>query len=291
MSPTLTVSCSRALVHAASTRAGAPLLHETEEGVDLAHLGPGQRDVQQRGGVGADGGAVLGGHGAEPVQVSHRVHRLGRRQVVGVGRAAARFLAGMDLDQLAPVEDPHQRPVGAHLDPSADERARDRVERPGDLDVMIPMHFRRRVDRDVIGRPRCRQQPGQLLGGEHLGGPLLGRAMHPQPGPLPAPDLGPALRVGEINEALASEERAAHELHLALDAGLVLRRAHPSRVDLEPAGLGVLDERLVQAGLKRIGAIDDRGQVVGDQRGEHATEERPRRLAAGDHRARWSGGA
>jgi S1-C subfamily serine protease len=57
----------------------------------------------------------------------------------------------MDLDELAPMEDPHQRPVGTHLDPSADQRAWDRVERPGDLDVVVAVHFGRRVDRGLIG--------------------------------------------------------------------------------------------------------------------------------------------
>ena len=74
--------------------------------------------------------------------------------------------------------------------------------------------------------------------------------MHPQPGPLAAPLLGPALRVGEIDEVLAGEERAADELHLALHPRLVLRGTNPRRVDLEPAGLRVLDERLVQAGAR-----------------------------------------
>jgi hypothetical protein len=73
-------------------------------------------------------------------------------------------------------------------------------------------------------------------------------------------------------------------LHLTLDPWLVLRRAHPSGVDDEPAVLRVLDERLVQARLERISAVDDRRQVVGDQGAEHPAEERPRRLAAGDHR-------
>ena len=234
--------------------------------------------------VGADRFAVGGGHGAEPVEIAHRVHALVRRQVVGIRRAAPRCLAGMDLDELAPVEDPHQLAVGAHLDPSADERAGDRVERPGHLDVMIAMHLRGRVDRHVVDRRRRRQQPRRLLGGEHLGRSLLGRAMHPHPGPLPAPQLGAALRVGEIDEGLAGEERAAHELHLALDAGLVLRGPHPGRVDEKPAGLRVLDEALVQARLERVGAVDDRGHVVGDQRGEDPVEERPRCFAAGDHR-------
>ncbi len=99
---------------------------------------------------------------------------------------------------------------------------------------------------------------GLLLDGEHLGRALLGGAVHPKPGPLPTPGLGPALGVSEIDEALAGEERAPHELHLALDTGLVLRRPHPGGVDEEPAGLRVLDEGLVQPGLERIRAIDDR---------------------------------
>jgi hypothetical protein len=48
--------------------------------------------------------------------------------------------------------------------------------------------------------------------------------------------------------------------------------------------LRVLDERLVQPGLQRVGGIDDRGQVVGDHRAEHATEEHPRRFEPDDHR-------
>jgi hypothetical protein len=43
----------------------------------------------------------------------------------------------------------------------------------------------------------------------------------------------------------------------------VLRGTRPRRVDLEPAGPRVLDERLVKAGLERVGSFDDRGEVVG----------------------------
>jgi hypothetical protein len=184
----------------------------------------------------------------------------------------------------APVEDPHQRAVGAHLDPGADQRAGHRVERPGDLDVMVTVHLRGRVDRDVVDLGGRRQQPWCLFGGEHLGGSLLGRAMDPQPGSFPAPHLGPSLRLGKIDEDLTGEERAADELHLPLHPRLVLRRTHPRRVDDEPAGLRVLHERLVQARLERIGAVDDRREVVGDQGAEHPTEERPCRLAPGHHR-------
>ena len=107
--------------------------------------------------------------------------------------------------------------------------------------------------------------------------------MDAHPGPLTAPRLSPPLRVGEIDEGLAGEEALAHERHHPLHPGLVLRGAHPGRVDHEPAGLRVLDERLVQARLERVGPLDDRLHVVGDHRGEHAAEEHPRRFAAVDH--------
>ena len=145
------------------------------------------------------------------------------------------------------------------------------------------MHLGGRVDRHVVGRRRRRTEPGLFLDAEHLSGPGLDGAVDAHPGPLPTPRLGSALRVGEIDEALAGEEALAHERHGPLHARLVLRGAHPRRVDHEPAGLRVLDERLVQPRLERVGPLDDRLHVVGDHRREHATEERPRRFAPGDH--------
>ena len=59
--------------------------------------------------------------------------------------------------------------------------------------------------------------------------------------------------------------------------------ADPGRVHHEPSGLCVLDEGLVQPGLERVRVVDDRLGVVGDQHPEHPAEERPRRLATGDH--------
>ncbi len=147
---------------------------------------------------------------------------------------------------------------------------------------MIAVHLRGRVDRHVVELARRRQQPRLLLDGEDLGGLLLGGAMDAHARTLPAPQLSPALGVGEIDEGLAGEERAPHELHLALDPRLVLRRAHSRRVDLEPTGLRVLDEGLVEARLQRIGRVDHRGEVVGDQRAEDTAEEPPCRLTAGD---------
>ena len=219
----------------------------------------------------------------EVLEVAHRVHGLVRRQIVGIGGTSSWCLAGMHLDQLATSEDAHQGAVGTDVDPGTDQVAGHRIQRLGDFDVMIPMDLRRGVDRQVVTLRRCRQQPRLLLDGEHFGGPALGGAMHPLSGPLPTPRLGPPLGVGEINERLTGEERRTHERHGPLDTWLVLWATHPGRVDPEASRLGVLDERLVQPWLQRIGVIDDGGQVVRDHRGEDAAEERPRRLAPVDH--------
>ena len=192
----------------------------------------------------------------------------------------------MHLDELAAGEDPHQAAVGADIDAAADQVPWHRVERLGDLDVMVPVHLRRHVDRKVIGRSRCRQQPRRLLDSEHLSRSALRRPMDALPGPFPAPQLGPPLRVGEIDERLPGEERGAHERHGSLHTWLVLRATHPGRVNPEPASLGVLDERLVQPRRQRIGIVDDGGQIVRDHRGEDAAEERPRRFEPVDHRLR-----
>lgn len=52
----------------------------------------------------------------------------------------------------------------------ADQAARHRIQRLGDLDVMVAVHLRAGVDRQVVGQHRGEQQPGRLLGGEHSAG-------------------------------------------------------------------------------------------------------------------------
>ena len=66
------------------------------------------------------------------------------------------------------------------------------------------------------------------------------------------PLLGPPSGVAQIDESLAGEERPSHVVRGSFDAGFVLGGADPGRVDSEPAGLGVLDERLVQSRLERV---------------------------------------
>ena len=86
---------------------------QTEQPVDLAHLGPGQRVVQQRGGVGADMLAVPGGASGQGVQVAHGVGGHLAGQVGRVGAPASGFLAGVDFDQLASAVQLHRARVGA----------------------------------------------------------------------------------------------------------------------------------------------------------------------------------
>jgi hypothetical protein len=123
----------------------------------------------------------------------------------------------------------------------------------------------------------------RLVGGEVFGRPLGGGAVHPQLRGDPTPVLDAALRVGQIEEHLAGEEVAPHVLHGSLDPGLVLGRAHPRGVGAEPAGLGVVQPPGAEGWVDRVGVDHHRLEVVRDQHLEHPAEERPRRLAAGDH--------
>jgi hypothetical protein len=177
---------------------------------------------------------VPGGHALEVLKIPQRIAAALGGQVLGVGGPPTGPLTRMHLDQLAARVDAHQRPVGAHLDTLADQVARHRVQRLGDLDVVVAVHLGGRIDREIEGLRRRRPQQWRLLEPEHLGGPRLDRAVQAHPGALAAPRLGAALSVGEVNEGLTGEERLAHEPHHALHARLVLGVAHPRRVDHEP---------------------------------------------------------
>jgi hypothetical protein len=67
---------------------------------------------------------------------------------------------------------------------------------------------------------------------------------------------------------------------------LVLRPAHPRRIDDEAARLRVLEKRRHEPRRERIGRRDDRRGVIGDQDAEDASVEGPRRLTRFDGRRR-----
>ncbi len=276
-------SASSARWQACSTRARPPLLDQPQQPVDLAHLGPRQRGVQQGGGVDADGLAVIGGHAPQPVDVTRGVDLGAGGQVGRVGAALPGSLAGMDFHQLAAEVQLHRRRVPPGLDPLADEAVRGGVDRLVDLDVEVAVNLRLGPFRDVERRARQAQQAGQLLGPERLDRTALGGAVHTHARRLGAPPLRPGPTVGQAGEGLAGEEVVAHIGHRPLHPRLVRRGRHPGRVDRETPRLGVLEEHVIEPGGGVLRLHHDRAHVVRNHDREHPAEVQPRRLEPGDH--------
>jgi len=190
----------------------------------------------------------------------------------------------MGLHQHAPVEDLHQLAIGADLDAMADQVPGHRVQGLGHLDVVVAVDLRGGVDGQVVCLGGRREQMRRLLDPEVLSRAQSGGAMRAQPGGGHTPGHGPALGVVAVDEVLAVEERPAHVGNGPLHLRLVLGPAHPGGVDGKPPGGGVVGEGLVDAGLCRIGLVDDAGHVVGDDGSEHPAEESPGLLEASDDR-------
>jgi len=178
---------------------------------------------------------VTGGEALQMGDVTQRIGGLLSGETSRVRGAVTWLLAWMDLDQLRAVEHAHELAVSADLDAGAEEVPRHRIERLGDLDVMIAMHPTRRVDRHVIDLVRDRQQMRLFLEAEMFERPALRRAMHPHPRPPSAPRRRLRLGVCEVAERLTIPERRPDELHHPLHAWLVRRCPNTSRVDHEPA--------------------------------------------------------
>ena len=157
------------------------------------------------------------------VDVAHGVDGLAPTgRSAGSVTAAARRWRGWTLTSWPRRKTFTRRPVGPDLDPAADQVAGHRVERLVHLDVVVAVDLGRGVDGQVVGLVGAGRSTRCLLDREHLGRAALGGAVDAHPGPLPAPRLGPALGVGQVDERLAGEERLAHERHRALHPGLVL---------------------------------------------------------------------
>jgi len=168
----------------------------------------------------------------------------------------------MGLDDLPAVVDLHQGVVGPDRDLLPDEGVRDRVEGVQRPDVEVPLDLHVAPVRDPVALRRRRQQQGPLPVREHHGGLLPGGAVDPQPGPDPAPVIGPPLRVVDVQELLPGEEAPLREFHAGLDASLVLGRPDPRRVHDDPARLRVLQPLPVPPGLQPVGLVHHRLQVV-----------------------------
>ncbi len=85
-------------------------------------------------------------------------------------------------------------------------------------------------------------------------------AVHSCSGDVAAPCCG-AFAAAQVPELFSGKEVRADVTHTSLNAWLVTTMTHPSGVDDEAAGLGVLAERVVESGVGRVRLIDDRFHV------------------------------
>ncbi len=195
------------------------------------------------------------------------------------------LLAGMDLDQLAPVEDPHQRPVGAHLDPGADQVARAPSRAPwpprcDDPDAPSPSRRSARRRRSVgAGSSRGCSSTVNTSSGRHWVVPWIRSPARSGT----SPRRGVARRRGRRRSRRRRTSRARTAPSAPPAACPAACAPGPDR-STNPRACAYSTNAWFNRGSSRSALVDDRRQVVGDQRREHAAEEPPRRLAAGDHR-------
>jgi hypothetical protein len=122
----------------------------------------------------ADGLTVRVGLRLERRDVPQGVGGALGREVLGVGRLAARRAAGMGLDEDALVVEADGGAIGAGAQTDAQPAGRERVEGRRDERVVVATDLRRIPQRGVIRLARGRAQGRPLLGLEVLPGPPLG---------------------------------------------------------------------------------------------------------------------
>ena len=110
-------------------------------------------------------------------------------------------------------------------------------------------------------------------------GPPLRATVAPQAVLVEAPGAGPHVRIVEREEHFAREAVVADAGYGALDAPLVPRGAHARRIDMKVPRLRILEKRGRDPRRQRVRADDDRLRVIGNEDGEDAAEEGPRRFA------------
>ena len=202
--------------------------------------------------------------GLEVFEIAHRVPSLAVGKIRGIGGAASRGLARVDLDQAPLVEELRQLTVEARVDGKADQVLTfgDRVQRLSHLDVAVTVDLRLGVDREVVNRRRRRQEPGQLLQPEDLHRPPLGGAVDTLARLLEAPPHHVSLGVFEPVELLSTKAGLPDVRHDPLHPRLVSRRSHPRRVNHEPTTLGVLLKGGVEPRINVVGHVHDRLQII-----------------------------
>ena len=264
---------------------GRVALSQANELVALPDSGPGQGAVEEAVGELGHRGALIGGAELDAVGRPQRVSAQFSGVVGSVGGAAAPGLAGVDLDQLALVEDAHQLYTQAdfHLLPGRAQGGRNGVESVLAGHVVIGVDLGAAPVGDLIGLAVPGSQGLALLVQEDLQGLAAGGAVDAQSGDVAAPALGLISDICQVPEPAALEEALPCVLDAALHHGLVFGMAHPGRIGDEAPILGVFQEAPGQAGMQGVSSGHGGGEVVDDQVFGNTAEEFPGRLQANDH--------
>src|SRR5690606_15208010 len=240
---------------------------------------PGQRDVEQGVGETANGFTLLGGLALEEGDVTHRVSAFVSREIGRIDGASAGRLTAVSLHQSAVAVEAHERAIGACAQSLADEAGRQRVERLGDLREVIAPDLWIAPVRHLVELTGRRQEVRLLLGVEALKRQAARAGVATHAVLLSTPAFGEIARFCDRAQRLAGEAVIAHVRYGTLDTSLVAGLPNSGWIDDEAARLRVLEERLVDQRMERVGVLDDRFGVIRQQHAEHAAEELPRLLA------------
>ena len=157
----------------------AVAFHEAEERVHPPHACPREGHGEEGVRDGPDRRAVARGLALEERHVAQGVRGLLGGEVRRIGRAAPGRLPRMGLHERGAVVEADEGAVGPRPQRLAHEGRRERVERLGDLGVLITRDLRVRPQRHLVRRGRRRPQVRLLDRLEVLAGPPLGPGVAP----------------------------------------------------------------------------------------------------------------
>ncbi len=203
-------------------------------------------------------------------------------KIHGIGRTSTGRLSRMSLDQHTAIVKTHKLAVCTRPQTAANKLAGQRVERLGDLRVLIAGDLGPAPQRHVVDHGGSRQQRRLFDLLEVFARETLRASVTTQPIFLKAPAQGMLARLLDGDQVFASKAIIPDVPDAALDSGLIARLPDAGGVDLKPALLAILPKHLDDLRLQRVGCLDDRLGVVRDQHMEHAAIKLPRGFARGD---------
>ena len=242
---------------------GSVALPQADELVALPHLGPGQGSVEEALGEFGHRGSLFGGAAFDAIRRPEGVGAELGGVVLGVGGAATPGLAGVDLDQAAPVVDAHQLETQADLHllswraPSGGHGVKGVLAGH----VVIGMDLGAAPVGDLVGFAVPGVQGLALLVQEDLQRLTPGGAMNTQSGDVATPAGRFRTEVVQVLEFTALEEAFPDVLDAPLHLGLVPWMAHPGRIGDEAPVLGVFQEARVSRGCRESAPATAAGKL------------------------------